>query len=421
MLESKRWPHLTGGTAARVILSFATAYFISFGLRGVNAVLAPDLIAVFGLTNASLGGLTAAYFLGFMSVQLPLGVVLDRFGARRVHAGLILIAALGCALEAAATSFTALIAGRVLIGVGVAAALMASYKAFRHWFAADRQPQLVSWMLMAGATGALTSTLPVQMLVPYVGWRGVFWICAVLLGLCSLAIYFFLPRDEEQASAERAAMQSGSLWQGYGQIFSSSFFWRFAIFSVAFHSHFISLQTLWIVPWCVKVFGFSAEQAAGILFGFNLSLLCGFIAMGPLVPRALARGITVANIAFVSGCIFLALALTVSLVPLASLWWLFIVMGLGGAAFNTVQPYVAHAFPINLSGRVLTAYNLMIFGGLFLVQWAFGIVVDIFIADGFEQAQAFRFTMFSWACVQALSLTVFWFWRPPPPLATQAK
>ena len=404
--------YLNGGAAARVILSFACAYLVSFGLRGVNAVLAPDLIAVFGLTNSSLGGLTAAYFLGFMLVQLPLGVMLDRFGSRRVHAALLVVAALGCAVEAMALSFAMLIVGRLMIGVGVAAALMASYKAFRHWFAADQQPQLVSWMLMAGATGALTATVPVQMAVPFLGWRGVFWSCCALLALCSIAIYLFLPHDEERASAARAAVQTGSLWQGYGQIFNSPFFWRYVLFTVLFQSHFISLQTLWVVPWCVNVLGFSASQAARVLFGFNLVLLCGFFAIGPLLPKALSRGVSIATIAMASGCIFIVGELTISLLPLASLWWVFLVLGVCGAAFNTVQPFVASAFPLSVSGRALTAYNLMIFGGLFAVQWAFGIVVDLFMASGTAQALAFRYTLLSWVLVQIAGLAVFWYWRP---------
>ena len=130
---------LAAPVAIRVFLAFASGYFMSYGLRSVNAVIAPELIAEFGLTNAQLGSLSSAYFLAFASVQVPLGVLLDRFGSRRVDATLLLVAAGGCVLFAGARSAAMLWVARALIGVGVSAALMASLRAFRFWYAPGRQ------------------------------------------------------------------------------------------------------------------------------------------------------------------------------------------------------------------------------------------------------------------------------------------
>ena len=169
---------VSGGRAVGVFACFAAAYFMSYGLRSVNAVIAPDLLAQFGLTNAQLGSLSSAYFLSFAAMQLPLGIWLDRFGARRTNAVLLLVAALGCAVFALAGGLTGLWIGRALVGVGVAGALMSALKGYRFWYSAQRQQSLAAWMLVAGTLGALSVTVPVQAALPVVGWRGVFWVAA---------------------------------------------------------------------------------------------------------------------------------------------------------------------------------------------------------------------------------------------------
>lgn len=114
----------------RLFAPFAFGYFLSYLFRTVNAVIAPDLARDLGLQPASLGLLTAAYFLAFAAFQLPLGVLLDRFGPRRVEAGLLLVAAAGALVFARAESLGGLIAGRALIGFGVSSCLMAAFKGF---------------------------------------------------------------------------------------------------------------------------------------------------------------------------------------------------------------------------------------------------------------------------------------------------
>ena len=122
----------------RVFIPFAFGYFLSYVYRTVNAVIAPDLVADAGLAPAALGLLTSAYFLAFAAFQIPLGVLLDRFGSRRVEAVLLVIAAAGAIVFALAEGVTGLIVGRALIGLGVSACLMAAFKAFSTWLPPER-------------------------------------------------------------------------------------------------------------------------------------------------------------------------------------------------------------------------------------------------------------------------------------------
>ena len=137
-------------TLTRVFVPFAMGYFLSYLMRVVNPVIAPDLVRDLGLTAADLGLLTSANFLAFAVAQLPLGILLDRFGPRRTEAVLLLFAALGAFLFSIAGSAPDLIAGRALIGLGTSACLMAAFKAYVMWFSGERIP-FINGLQMAAA------------------------------------------------------------------------------------------------------------------------------------------------------------------------------------------------------------------------------------------------------------------------------
>ncbi|HSM20892.1 MAG TPA: MFS transporter, partial [Rubrivivax sp.] len=178
-----------------VFLAFAFAYFFSALLRAVTATLAPVFSTELGLSAADLGLLAGAYFFGFAALQLPLGQALDRFGPRRVLLALLSLAVVGCAAFALAEGLLALIAARTLIGMGVAAALMAPLTCYRRLFSPTAQLRANSWMLMTGSLGMLASTLPVQLLLPLTGWRGLFWAVAALLVVAMALVLRVVPRD----------------------------------------------------------------------------------------------------------------------------------------------------------------------------------------------------------------------------------
>ncbi len=404
--------HLTGGTALRVFACFAAGYFLSYALRSVNAVIAPELVRDFALSNAQLGSLSSAYFLAFAAMQLPLGVWLDRFGSRRADAVLLLLAALGCVLFATAQGVVMLWIGRALIGAGVAGALMAPLRAFRFWYAPGRQQQLVAWMLVAGTLGALSTTVPVQLAIPSIGWRGVFWIAAGLLLAASTAIWTLLPRGERAGQADPGG---ATLWLGYRQVFASRYLWRFAAVGILIHGSFASLQSLWAGPWFVTVLGMSAVQSAETLFAFNLVLLAGFLGLSWVAPRIERRGWTVLQVVSVGTALVLAVQVGIGLSGGALAIVLWLALAVLATHFALIQTHVGLSFPEHLTGRAFTAYNLLFFVGIFVSQSLFGWIVDTvrFLVD--TEAGAFRLAWMIWVGVEMLALAVLLFWRVPPP------
>jgi predicted MFS family arabinose efflux permease len=397
-------------TATLIFLSFAFAYFFAALVRGVTATLAPSFSAELGLNAGDLGLLAGAYFFGFAFMQLPLGGALDRFGPRRVLIAFIAVAALGCGAFALARSFAALTLARALIGVGVSACLMAPMTTFRHRFGETAQMRANSWMLMTGSLGMVASTLPVQWLLPALGWRGLFWALGLLFAVAIATIAWLVPADAPLHSAVRAWAvpdRGAPARDGYAAVFRHPTFVRFAPMAFFQYGAMVAIQSLWAGPWLSQVCGFSPQQAARGLFGINVAMLATFMAWGVVVPRLYARGWTAQRLIArgVPVCL-LVLAASVALGRHATAWaWgLFCV---SSTVVSLSQPAIGLAFPRALAGRALSAYNLVIFVGVFLLQWGIGLAVDAFKAAGWTTESSFQasFALLAGCC----ALSYVWF------------
>ena len=392
---------LPARTAVAVFLAFAFSYFFSALLRAITATLSPTLTQEFALHSRDLGLLAGGYFLGFAATQLPLGTWLDRHGPKRVILGLLGIAVLACIAFSLASSFSTLLAARVLGGVGVSACLMAPLTGFRRWLSPTAQLRANSWMLMTGSLGMMASTLPVQWLMPVLGWRPLFWGLAALIAMSMLVIAVTVPpwqRDEPQGD-ERPVT--------YAQIWSDPYFRRMTPIGFFNYGGMVAIQTLWAGPWLVRVAGYPPLQAAAGLFIINICMLAAFLGWGALNPQLVRRGLTPDRL--------IACGLPSSLVVLAAIIvagpaagaWAWAAFCVSSTFVSLAQPAVGMAFPAALAGRALSAYNLVIFGGVFVVQWGIGLLIDGFAAAGLDTVGAFRAAMSVFLACSAASYGYF--------------
>lgn len=389
--------------AAVVFAAFAFAYFFSALLRAVTATLAPVFSDELGLRAADLGLLAGAYFFGFAVLQLPLGRALDRFGPRRALLWLLAVAVLGCAAFALAPSLPALIAARVLIGAGVSACLMAPLTAYRRLFSAAAQLRANSWMLMTGSLGMLASTLPVQWLLPSLGWRGLFWALAALLLLSMAAVAWLVPRDPPAQTVVPAA--DG----GYADIVRHPMFIRMAPLGFFLYGGMVAVQALWAGPWLTRVSGWSAGEAAQGLFGINLAMLAAFFLWGVVMPRLVHRGIDAVWL-MTRGLPLPLVLLAINVVQGSDAGaWHWAAWCVACTFVSVSQPAIGAAFPAAQAGRALSAFNLVIFSGVFCIQWGIGLMVDALRATGLAEITSFRlsFGLFGVCCLAAY----VWFLR----------
>ena len=407
---------LKSRAASRVFLSFACAYFISYAFRSINAVIAPDLMSDLYLSNTQLGFLSAAYFFGFGFTQIPVGLGLDRFGPRLTEMVLMMFAIAGALIFSWADGFTSLVIGRVLIGVGVSSCLMAAFSGFRYWFPLDRQAQLASGMLIFGTSGALMTSWPVHVVLPYLGWRGVFTAMAVFTGLAIVALYFGLPVKAKtpKASPLNDEKQSSTVsfsWASYKPILTNAFFWRMFPIGAFCYGGFIAIQTLWLGPWLTSVMGYSSNSAAQIIFWFNGILLLAYVLNTALLPKLARHGIT--TLRYLSWMVAAALIFQACAFYLRNSWvlvWWFL-FAIACASYVLAQSLIVTNFPKSFSGRVSTTYNLALFIGAFLVQWGIGYLLDIGIEAGWSQASAFDLALGIYLAMQILGY--IWFLIAP--------
>lgn len=386
----------------QVFLPFAFGYFLSYLFRVVNAVIAPNLISDLGLTAADLGLLTSANFFAFAAFQLPLGILLDRYGPRKVEASLLVIAAAGALVFGMAGDTPSLIAGRAMIGFGTSACLMAAFKAYSHWVPAERQSLITGIHMAFGGMGALTATKPVEMALSYTDWRGVFFILAAVTLVAAAYLFFAVPKRDRTESTETW----GEMVAGIKRVFADPAFKRVAPASVLVQSGYLGVQSLWSGPWLRDVAGLQqSEMATGLLF-IAAFMVLGFVSMGWIADRLARVGVRTMAVAVFGMWMFTIALAVLGLDPFENttpVWYAFGLFGTFGILPYTV---LSQAFPKELTGRVVTGLNVMVFFGAFAVQWGIGEIIYLWPepSPGHFAPEGYRWAFLIVAGMQAAGL-----------------
>jgi len=389
-----------------VFFVFAFGYFLSTLLRAITATLSPVLTAEFNLSASELGLLAGGYFIGFASMQIPLGYLLDQHGPKKIVSSFLLIAIIGSVVFALSESFTSLLIARVLIGVGVSACLMGPLTGYRIWMADEHMQRGNSWMLMVGSIGMLSSTLPIQLLLPIYGWRSIFFGLALLTLICITLIFLNSPnwfnKRKDKASEIKKEGSLKIVWKS--DYFRSLI--PMALFNVG---GFYAVVTLWAGPWMIRVSGYSPVESATGLFEINIFMLFGYLIWGYINPKLLKLGYT-ANKLLMYGVpsTFIFLGLIVYLGPKAgaALWTAYCFCCI---VLSLTQPAVGLSFPTHLAGKALTSHNLLFFVGIFILQWGIGFIIDFTQTLGYSEIFGFRVAIFILLVLNILSYLYFIF------------
>ena len=389
----------------------ALGYFLSYLFRTINGVLAGDLSRDLSLGTSALGLLTAVYFLPFAMAQLPLGALLDRFGAKRVQPLALVVAACGAVLCASGLGFYGMLAGRALIGLGMAAPLMAGLKAAAEWFPRERLPLVNGGLIMFGGLGAMAATWPVEIAERTIGWRALFAVLALATLLVAACAYAVVPK--------RPAREIGTDQQGMRirEILRDPMFRRFAPLSAACVGSVFALQGVWAGPFLAEVHGFDRRQVASGLFLMALALIGAAPFWGVLVGR-LRHRLAPAQIAFWAAMVLVAIetAAATGSAPGILVW-----TSLGVFGGYTVISFsaVAEHFPSNVIGRANAALNTMHILVAFAMQFGFGELVGLWPQRLLHAPPiAYQSAMLLPICIQVLALLWFIASSPAPRAAT---
>lgn len=384
-----------------VFCPFAAGFFLSYFFRNVNAVIAKDLAHEFALSSADLGFLTGTYLLAFAAFQLPLGVLLDRYGPRRVVTALMCVAGSGALVFGLAQDLLMLSVGRALIGLGVSAGFMGAIKAFSLWFPLSRLATLNGLYLAIGGLGGLSATAPVETLLGPFGWRAVFYGLAAISVTVAALIFFLVPEKPLPGQGQSLRAQIG----GFRLVFASVPFWRIAAPLVVCHAGYQAMQGLWLAPWLYDVAGQTRAAVANYLLVTAIAYTVGSVFFGVTGDRLERFGVSRMTVYKAGLAVSLAMFGLLAAGVQTGLGAILAVYG-----FTAISAALAYAlftplFPPDMTGRVNTASNVLMFGCSFLFQWGIGAVLRLFPeVDGRYVAEGYAVAFWSLAALQAAAV-----------------
>lgn len=360
-----------------IFIPFGLGHFVSYLFRTVNALIYVDLERDLHLPASSLGLLTGVYFLTFAAAQIPLGVLLDRYGPRSVQAPMLLFAVMGSLIFSFAHTELGLIIGRGLIGLGVAGSLMSAIKACAIWLPVERLPLSTACLLSVGGLGAMASTTPLHELLKWISWREAFLILALLTLLVCVVIHLSVPRTYKPKHTTLAEMT-----KAVGTLYSSWVFWRLALYSVFAHAIYMSVLSLWMGPWLRDVAQLNESSMANTLLWGTVAMVAGSLAFGSITDYLRRFGVQPIMVCGAGVSIFIVFqSLMISGLPVSPL---LIAMGFSFFGTSTTMNYaiVAQSVSPELAGRVSSSFNLVVFVLAFALQWLMGEILNLWPAAG---------------------------------------
>lgn len=356
-----------------IFLPFACGYFLSYLYRSTNAVLAPYLSNDLNLNAEQLGLITSAYFLTFGLFQLPLGVLLDKFGARKVQSILFLIAAIGAILFSLGNDVWSLVTARGLIGLGVSGALMAAFKAFAVWFPKERLPLLIGLFMSAGGMGAIVASTPLEMALQITDWRGVYLFIGIVTIFVGILIFFVVPEKQENNYNEKAL----PVLKVLKHIYTSYAFWRIGPLSGIAGGTGLAILGLWAGPWLSDIGKFNKNEIANILFISTIMMTIGTTSLGIITDYL--RKFNISPVGVMGGALFVFIIpltiITFGIMPKAI--WPWVILSITSLAATLAYAGLSQHFPTSYAARASTAINLICFLMAFIAQYAIGFIMQL--------------------------------------------
>ena len=374
----------------RLFIPFGLGYFISVLLGSANAIMSPILVETFSLSPSDLGFMTSIYLISFGLAQFPLGVWLDRYGARKTLAPFMLFAVAGALVFALSQNIGHLILSRALTGIGLSGCLMAAFKAYSDWLPSDRLPLVFSLECLTGGIGGMVATKPIGYAISIFSWRYAFVFLAVVTLFTALSIWFVAPKDGHVASDCKTTF-AGQLKEML-KFFMDPRFWLVAPVVIAAQSVMFAYLYLWVGPWMRDVAMMeSAESGTYMMYAFT-GAAAGYFLNGILADLFMKKGwLSWEKMYLYSGAV---LTLVLAFITFengrssAILW--------GVVMFLSTMTMIS--FPIMRKlyagcevGRVLSLLNFTIFLMSFILQWFIGIVLDFYpVVDGRFSAHGYQ-------------------------------
>ncbi|MDX1487651.1 MAG: MFS transporter [Acidiferrobacterales bacterium] len=408
MSQVKGWLQTPGSALVWLFAALSMAAILSQFYRTSTAVIAPDLRRDLQLTPEALGILTGAFFIAFACNQVPAGMLIDRYGPRSTISLLLLVAIAGAVAFASAASFEVLVVARVLMGLGCSGIMMAAFIICSRWFAARNFTLIISVLLAISNAGVLLATAPMASAVDAMGWRGTFWVTAIVTLIAATMVYLRV-RDAPPGHAyyERRRESAREMLQSMVQVFTNRQLPFVLAITFVSYGTLVTVLALWGAPYLVDVHKLDRTEAGQVLFVMVLAAIVGNVVYGVLERLLHTRKRLI--LAGGTGSAT-TLALLASL-PQPGFWIAAVLLTLfsGFTAFSAV--IIAHGrslFADHLVGRGMTTANIFTMLGAGALQVITGMVAGAFSNEsGVASENAYRAVFATLAAILVLALLIY--------------
>jgi len=369
------------------ILPFGLGYFINMVFRSVNAVLAHPMMEDLSLDHVQIGFITSTFVLAFAFTQIPLGIIVDSWGARKTQVSFFVVAGLGIIMFGLSSSVAFLSISRAILGIGMAGSLIAAVKAITDRVDSEKIPYYTGIILAFGGVGALVATTPAKLFQLEFGWRNLCFVLGAITFL--IAILIFIVNKDDKVGDESESFSENI--KGLISVYKNSFFWRISPLLIFSLGGFIAMQGLWLGPWLDRVVGFTHLESANYLLVIAVSMIFGFLSGGLFSKIASKLGLSLATIVVIGIGIHILTQILIILNLFTLHYFIWFIFGYFAQVTLVNYSILAQHFGPKISGRALTAANILVFLFAFVVQYLFGVVVHYWprltgsnIKDGFK-------------------------------------
>ncbi|MBC8016964.1 MAG: MFS transporter [Verrucomicrobia bacterium] len=360
----------------------ALMYILVYFYRVSLAVVAGDISRELKLTPQQLGSLAGILFYVYAAAQIPLGPMIDRLGSRLVISASGILTAIGGILFSQADSLATAMAARVLIGIGTASVLMATFTIFSHWFSKQEFGRVSGLMVAVGNLGNLAATAPLALAVAAIGWRSSFLAIGIVQILVTVLV-FGMVRDKPPIPTVPAVAvpetERIGMIAAWGEIFGNRDFWLLGAIAFAWYGNYLALQGLWGGPYLMEVLHLSRADTGQTLMFTSL----GFIAGSTVTDSIARRFFRSYKKTLLAGQLALLLLMTgflgwAELLPQPLLMAVFFAIGLAVSSGVMIYPIIRAMFPVRIVGTALTSLNFFVLMGAATTQQVMGVIIGAF-------------------------------------------
>ena len=377
-----------------VFIVATSLFFLSQFYRTSNAVIASELVRDLSLDTEGLGLMSASFFYAFAVTQIPISLLLDKIGPRRLMTALTLLGILGAIIFSLADSLSMGLIGRILLGVGMACNLMGTFKLLTQWFEPLIFATLTGLVMAIGTFGNIIATTPLVMLVEQIGWRHSFQVIAAINLVLVLTLFIVVRDKPPQAIRDTASMEpSISLKQAFfnlGMLLRNRDYWIISMASFVRYGTFAAFQALWAGPFLREVMGYSAVKAGNLILLMTTGMIIGAPFWGAVSDRIFKtrKWIVISTFVILAGVALVLMSIPPE-VDLTIITAFFFAFGFFSGAGLLMYPHIKELMPHEMAGATMTGVNLFNMLGPAVFLHGLGIMMQTLYPEASRGPAAF--------------------------------